>query len=287
MSGAVSPRVSLLVGTAGRVDELDRLLASLALQTFRDFRVLVLDQNADDRLDALLARFAGRLALERLRLPPGLSPAHNAGLRAASSDLVGFPDDDCRYPPDLLADLVARFDAQPTWGGITVRCLDDEGRPSAAKWDAKPGRLTKLNAGFRGVSTSMFFRRSAIDRIGPFDARFSIGGGATLGHGDADYLLRAVAAGVHVHYAPELHVLHPQLFDLDPSSPRALSKRAAYGFGFGALMRAHRLPAWYAAGAVAAPLARAAAAALRGRALDARGEWATASGRARGLLGRP
>src|SRR5919197_5997586 len=71
---AVLPALDLVVATLGRSDELARLLDSLERQTHQRFRLVVVDQNADDRVDAVLA---GRDALEvlRLRSAPGLSRA--------------------------------------------------------------------------------------------------------------------------------------------------------------------------------------------------------------------
>ena len=44
-----SPQLSLIVATLGREAELARCLGSLAAQTRRDFEVVIVDQNADDR----------------------------------------------------------------------------------------------------------------------------------------------------------------------------------------------------------------------------------------------
>jgi len=61
------PSFDLVVATVDRVEELERLLASLQEQTHGAFRVLLIDQNADDRLAA-----ASRLLLpRRLRGPAG------------------------------------------------------------------------------------------------------------------------------------------------------------------------------------------------------------------------
>jgi glycosyltransferase involved in cell wall biosynthesis len=93
--------ISLLVATLGRVDELNRLLASLENQD-AGFEVLVVDQNPDDRLAPVLAAHS-RLAARHLRSERGLSRARNVGLRAAQGDLIAIPDDDCWYPAGLLA----------------------------------------------------------------------------------------------------------------------------------------------------------------------------------------
>ena len=45
-----SPRVSLVVSTVNRAGELTRLMDSLLGQEFKDFEILVVDQNCDDRI---------------------------------------------------------------------------------------------------------------------------------------------------------------------------------------------------------------------------------------------
>src|SRR5688500_15490805 len=68
------PSFDLVVATIGRVSELERLLESLAAQTHRSFRILVVDQNPDARLAPVLER-ASELEVVLLTAPPGLSHA--------------------------------------------------------------------------------------------------------------------------------------------------------------------------------------------------------------------
>ena len=82
------PSFDLVVATLDRVDELGRLLHSLARQSHRRFRVIVVDQNTDDRLDAVLRRYS-ELQIDRLRSQPGLSHARNAALLRVSGDPHG------------------------------------------------------------------------------------------------------------------------------------------------------------------------------------------------------
>jgi len=48
-------RFDLVVATVERTDDLESLLSSLDAQTHRAFRVVVVDQNDDDRLEPVLA----------------------------------------------------------------------------------------------------------------------------------------------------------------------------------------------------------------------------------------
>ena len=45
-------KLSLILATYGRAAEIERLFDSLAQQSCRDFEVLVVDQNQDERLEA-------------------------------------------------------------------------------------------------------------------------------------------------------------------------------------------------------------------------------------------
>ena len=131
--------VSLIVGSLGRVGELRRLLGSLAGQTYREFEVVLVDQTGTEALAPVVAGFPG-LAVRRVAAAPGLSRARNLGLSLARGEIVGFPDDDCWYPPGLLAEVAGRL-AAPGVDGVSFRVTDGAGTCSAGGW-MSAGRLT-------------------------------------------------------------------------------------------------------------------------------------------------
>lgn len=59
------PFISLVLATVGRCDQLGRLVDSLALQSFNDFELVVVDQNLDQRIESQVqrgvVRFAGQV----------------------------------------------------------------------------------------------------------------------------------------------------------------------------------------------------------------------------------
>ena len=65
-------RFSLIVATIGRTEELVRLFHSLECQTHRDFEAIIVDQNTDDRLIAIIREFGQRFTIQRLTSDPGL-----------------------------------------------------------------------------------------------------------------------------------------------------------------------------------------------------------------------
>jgi glycosyltransferase involved in cell wall biosynthesis len=184
----------LVVATVDRVDELDRLLQSLERQTHTEFRVLVADQNDNERVAEVLARHP-QLRTERLRAPRGLSRARNAALPHVQADVVAFPDDDCAYPSDLLERVAARLG---DLDGVTGR---------EPWWKAGAAVLTRDNLWNRAISFTIFLRRGLVERVGAFDEHLGLP--ASSGE-EVDYLIRALDAGARIEYDPTLVVEHPQ-----------------------------------------------------------------------------
>ena len=105
--------ISLITSTLGRREILGRLLTSLEQQSYRDFQIIIVDQNPDGYLDAVLAGHRQTLNLHHIRSPKGVSRGRNAGLQASTGEILAFPDDDCWYPPELLSQAIALLDAHP------------------------------------------------------------------------------------------------------------------------------------------------------------------------------
>jgi glycosyltransferase involved in cell wall biosynthesis len=211
----------LVVATVDRVGELERLLDSLDRQTYRDFRVLVADQNDDDRVEDVLARHP-LLRLERVRAPRGLSRARNAALSYLKADVVAFPDDDCVYPPDLLERVAARLTAG--LDGVTGR---------EPWWSTDAAVLTRDNLWNRAISFTIFLRRELIERVGPFDERLGL---PSSSGEEIDYLIRALGAGARIEYDPALVVEHPRK-DVELTAVGARD-----GASIGYILRKHAYP---------------------------------------------
>lgn len=233
-------RFHLIMATRGRVAEVERFLASLREQDGAEALLTIVDQNPDGRLDAVVARFGEHIEIEHLKQSrPAASAARNLGLRHPRGALIGFPDDDCIYPPGLLAGIAAVF-ADRAIDGLSVRILGLDRDEDAFGFG--PGRSRPIDhdsAWLCGVTPSMFFRRELAEQVA-FDER--MGPGATwTGGEDTDYLLRCLDRGARHVYRHELFIRHPM-----PSLSRPLhaliGREFHYGRGFGYLLARRRIP---------------------------------------------
>ena len=253
-----TPSFDLVVATIGRVPELARLLDSLAAQSYPRLRVLVVDQNEDERVSPVLADRAFEIV--HLRSDPGLSWARNVALGHLEADVVAFPDDDCSYPPGLLERVARQLGEDPALGGLSGRSVGQDGSASAS-WKRDAAVLTDDNLWNRVNSAALFLRRPLVERVGAFDERLGLGSGEPWASGEeVDYVIRALRGGARIAYDPTLSVTH----DAPSLEPEKLQKlRYRDGASVGYLLRKHDYPPQVVARMLTRPLGGAAVSLLR------------------------
>lgn len=275
--------ISLIVATMGRVAEIGALFESLPADAATPFEVILVDQNGDDRLDALAAEYTPRMALRHLRSPRAHANAgRNLGLQHARGDLVGFPDDDCIIPPGALAQVRAAFDADPRLAILTGPAAAPQGGLGSGRWNADGGRITLANVWTSVIEFNLWLRRDVALALGGFDE--AMGPGARFGSAEGnDLVCRAIAAGHAARYEPALRVIHPD----KRLTPEAVARAHRYGLGLGFALRRHAVPTATWAPLLYRPLGGAALSLLRGRGLHARYYLATFRGRLEGFRAAP
>jgi len=278
-------KFSLVLATIERTTELKRFLDSLDAQTYRDFELIVVDQNLDDRLTPILASYAGRWPLLHLRSPKGLSRARNIGLRRISGDLLCFPDDDCWYPPELLAQVAAFFGRFPQYDGYTGRAVNESGIAVGGRYDKQPGDISFYNAWNRAMSFAIFLRVSVFRSVEYFDESLGVGSGTRYGSAEeTDYLIRAIQQGHALYYDPALFVFHP-----DPQlqyNQKLFQRGFLYGCGMGRAFKKHHYPLWFVAYNLARPFGGALLSLFRVNFQKSRFHWALLHGRLTGWLSK-
>lgn len=245
------PRISLVLATVGRCQELQPLLQSLTQQTEPRFELIVVDQNVDDRLLPWVhAAQAQGLWVRHLRhQPPNLAAARNRGLAAAAGDVVAFPDDDACYEADTLQRALAGLATRPEddgligwWVDVLPQGPDRQGLADLAEWSRLRGGVA--------ASITLFLRTEAVRRWGGFDARLGVGQWYGSGE-ETDLLLCGLKAGGRLRHDAAVRVRH--------AAPSVAGQRWGSTLrrarGTGAVMAKNRLPAAVVLRACVAPVA--------------------------------
>lgn len=269
--------------TLGRTVEPERFLASLRAQVFQDFELIAVDQNPDDRLAPLLTPHAERFLILHLRASAGgVSQARNAGLRHAGGDVLAFPDDDCRYPPQLLRRVAEFFAQHPEIGGLAGRLVDEDGDTCILNFDLEGGPIDRSNIWNRSIEATIFVRREVVQGQ-LFDEELGKGAGTPWGSGEGtDFVLWLLGCGVSLHYDPTVTVIHPRPTRLYDAA--ALSRAYEYGRGMGRVLRKHKYPLRSKIGHLLVPLGNLTLAALHLNPPKAHYHWNVFKGRLEGML---
>lgn len=235
------PRLSVIVSTYERPQDLARALEGLCRQTLDDFEVLVCDDGSGEATRALVDEVRGRAPVEVRHLwqeHRGFRAAsvRNLGARAARAEALVLLDGDCVPWPDLLERHLTALEA----GGFVVaerhmlepdetaavtlpRIASGEAFAAAPTREVRRLRRVARKAALyrllgikrdrpRLMTSNCALPRAALEAVNGLDERFE-----GWGHEDDDLRRRLVARGftaqVAITQARCLHLWH----EVDPT----------------------------------------------------------------------
>jgi len=265
-------KVSVVICTRDRAEDLARCLAALPGQTRVPDQVVVVDNaSRDDGRTRAVALAAGVNYVREDR--PGLDIARNRGVRTAIGDIIAFTDDDVRLHPRWLERMATAFDRDHVLA-VTGLVLPAELATAAqlhfeTYWGFGRGyRPIDFGAEFFrtdrtrgcpaweiGAGASMAFRRETFRRAGMFDERLDVGAAGCSG--DSEYWHRVLFHGGTCRYEPAAAAFHYHRRDFAGLSRQitaymrghaaALLVQYERSGNLGSLRRAMAtVPAWYA-----------------------------------------
>jgi GT2 family glycosyltransferase len=212
----VKPRVSVIIPHRNRLQMLKACLASLECQSFRDFEVIVVDNDSSDGSREWLRDQAGIEVVE-LSWNAGFTGANLAGLERAQGSFIAALNNDTEAESGWLESALAAFQQDPRVG-IVASCLLNFQQPglidSAGDGLNRAGRGVKLGFGepaawhadsryvFGACAAAAIYRRAMIEEIGFFDDAFY------FNCEDVDLSARAQLAGWRCWYEARARVRH-------------------------------------------------------------------------------
>jgi glycosyltransferase involved in cell wall biosynthesis len=230
-----NPDVSLIICTRNRFEQLAPCLETVQRIEFeRPWELIIVNNGSDDATALTVQEFikAASFPVHHVTEPKmGLGHARNAGVAAASAEILAFTDDDC-YPTDEFLSRVWSAFRDPSLGYVTGRILLHDSRDLAlAIQDYNvpvtfPGKSFIHPGGVQGAN--MAFRRDVLRQIGGFDPLF--GAGSLFPAEDLDAANRASATGWKGQYRPDIVVHHHH----GRKASDAARMWKSYGLGIGA-----------------------------------------------------
>jgi glycosyltransferase involved in cell wall biosynthesis len=209
------PELSVVIPTYNRLETLRVVLPALLEGDLRSerFEIVVADSNSTDGTAEFLAEL--RTRYDNVRHLPGpytgRAMARNAGIDAATGELILFTDSDIIASPDLLTQHLARHRAQP---GIAVVGMEVQ-VDTLAEYEqkrAQPDLRHPLHPAWRKHLSWLYFltgnasvHRADLLRVGKFDETFT-----GYGHEDLELGYRLERAGVRIVYEPRAVNYHWQ-----------------------------------------------------------------------------
>ncbi|MFJ9554367.1 glycosyltransferase family 2 protein [Nocardiopsis sp. NPDC101807] len=177
-------RVTVVVATRNRVDELRRTLRRLEELDPRPAVVVVDNASTDGTAEAVGSAFPDVLLVRRPRNTGCV--ARNTGVLYADTPYVAFCDDDSWWAPGALERAADALDAHPRLALVAASVVvGEEERPDPVNHDLRRSPLPWSEAlpgprilGF--LACAAVVRRSAFEEVGGFDALLFFGGEEAL-----------------------------------------------------------------------------------------------------------
>ena len=197
------PRISVVVCTHNGDGTLRECLSGLQALRYPDYEVIVVSDGSTDETATVARAHAVRL-IERDHV--GLAAARNAGLEAATGEIVAYLDDDAAPDPDWLSYLADSF-TSGGWAGVGGPNVPPRDGNLVAEAVARaPGGpihvLVSDHEAEHIPGCNMAFRRTELLAIGGFDPRFRAAGD------DVDVCWRLRDHGGRLGFHPAAMVWH-------------------------------------------------------------------------------
>jgi GT2 family glycosyltransferase len=268
------PAISVVVCTMyERPEDLVVLLDAFASIDYPRVEFLIVDNRRSiPQPDPLPPLIEGDARVRIVRAErPGISSARNAGLAAATGEIVAFTDDDVRVDTGWLRAIGSRYVREPQLEAVTGLVLPSElDRPAqiyferyyggfyserifeplsvhspagqkgplrnsvTTVWDSAGKRLRDFSiygAGAFATGANMTYRRSTLERLGGFDLALGTGTPARGGE-DLAAVISVLWHGGSIGYEPAAVVHHRHRREFD----ELLSQMHGNGIGFTAML---------------------------------------------------
>jgi GT2 family glycosyltransferase len=193
-------------------------LDSIRAQTHPQIEVIIVDNASSDGSQAYIKEHYPEVILIELDENKGFTGACNAGMEAATGDVISLLNNDTEVEPNWVEEIISAFDRHPEVGIIASKMIlfnqrthihttgdffTSDGRAgNRGVWEEDSGQYDNEDYVFGACGGSSAYRKSMLDAIGLLDNDYFF----LLE--DIDLSWRAQLAGYQVLYVPTAIVYH-------------------------------------------------------------------------------
>lgn len=235
--------VSIVIPNKDRPALLRRCLGSLLTRTrYSDLDIVIVDTGSTD--GATLDYYEQARRDRRVRVvdrpgPFNFSAANNAGVQAATGDLLLFLNNDTEMVHEDWLEEMVRWAERPEVGAVGAKLRYPDGSIQHAGmvvglrgiahhifWQAEDhqtglfGSVDWYRNYLAVTGACMMMRRDVFDRLGGFDERYEVA------YSDVDLCLRAVREGFRIVYTPFAVLTHDEGATRNLYAPAGDARRA-------------------------------------------------------------
>ena len=229
-------KFSIIIPTINRVSDVESALSALSEQTFKDFEVLVIDQNEATILNSTIENFKSLLDLKHFRIKAkGASNARNIGIDNSTGEIVTFPDDDCEYPSGFLERISNIFEENKMHDGIVVNTIDKNDNKQIARLSKNTIDIKRSNILKSVIEAGIFVKHESLGDI-RFDEMLGVGSLYPYWSDEGpDFVLRLLERNKSFVFFPDIRMYHPNPIKVynENTTKRAFD----YGMGRGFFLK--------------------------------------------------
>lgn len=196
-------KISVVIATRNRKDDLKICLEGFLIQTYKDFDIIVIDNQSTDGTKEMMSNEFKNI--KYLWLPDNIDIlAQNLGRELTDGEIIWRTDSDAHpESEDMFQKVVSIFQKHSDIDIIST--IEVQVNNNYNIVENQPGKIDYENPPEKGYKANNFMGAGAAIRRRVFD---KVGGFWQFGMEEIDFSTRAILAGCNIRYFPNLRTLH-------------------------------------------------------------------------------
>jgi len=165
-----NPKVSVVMPAYNEAEFIETTLKALLAQTYKDFELIVVDNNSTDNTGEIAKRYGARVIVEKEK---GVAAARNTGFANAKGEIIACTDSDSIPPANWVEQIVEAYKKNPSMvafgGGGLLYSGPNDARAAARFLFPSFSLLDRyLSGGWNLNGFNLSVRSEAFKKIGGF-----------------------------------------------------------------------------------------------------------------------